>query len=44
MEGSEKKLEGSRPEHVKLEGYEPHATIKAELTVAGFRNLENKPN
>jgi len=39
-----KKLDDFRPEHVTLEGYEPHATIKAELTVAGFRNLENKPN
>ena len=29
---------------VKLDGYDPHGTIKAELTVAGFRNLENKPS
>ncbi len=33
-----------RPEHVSLEGYEPHPTIKAELTVAGFRDLDNKPS
>ena len=33
-----------RPEHVGLVGYEAHPPIKAELTVAGFRNLENKPN
>ena len=33
-----------RPSHVTLEGYEPHAGIKAELTVAGFRNLENAPS
>ena len=39
-----KKLDDFRPEHVELVGYEPHATIKAALTVAGFRNLENKPN
>ena len=37
-------LESFRPEHATLEGYEPHATIKAELTIAGFRSLENKPN
>ena len=39
-----KRLDDFRPEHVSLEGYEPHAAIKADLTVAGFRNLENKPN
>ena len=44
IDASVKKIDDFRPEHVKLEGYEPHATIKAELTVAGFRNLENKPN
>ena len=33
-----------RPEHVSLEGYDPHPPIKAELTVAGFRNLDNRPN
>jgi thymidylate synthase len=37
-------LDSFTPDTVALEGYEPHATIKAELTVAGFRNLENKPN
>ncbi|MEY4747144.1 MAG: thymidylate synthase, thymidylate synthase [Candidatus Parcubacteria bacterium] len=39
-----KKLDDFRPEHATLQGYEPHGTIRAELTVAGFRNLENKPN
>jgi len=39
-----KNLEDFRPEHVKLEGYEPHPPIKAELTVAGFRSLDNKPS
>ncbi len=39
-----KKLDDFRPEHVTLEGYEPHGTIRAELTIAGFRNLENKPS
>jgi len=38
-----KSLADFRPEHVTLEGYEPHGVIKAELTVAGFRNLDNKP-
>lgn len=33
-----------RPEHVTLEGYEPEKTIKAEFTVAGFRDLDNKPS
>jgi thymidylate synthase len=37
-------IDAFRPEHVTLDGYEPHGTIKAELTVAGFRNLANKPN
>ncbi|MDO8514348.1 MAG: thymidylate synthase [bacterium] len=37
-------LDAFRPEHVTLEGYEAHPPIKAELTVAGFRNLENQPN
>ena len=32
-----------KPEHVTLEGYEPHKTIKAELTVAGLRSKNNKP-
>lgn len=44
IDKSVKTLADFRPEHVTLEGYEPHPTIKAELTVAGFRNLENKPN
>lgn len=37
-------LENFRPEHVTLEGYEPHATIKADFTVAGLRSLDNKPS
>ena len=44
IDPSVKSLADFRPEHVKLEGYEPHGAIKAELTVAGFRNLENKPS
>jgi thymidylate synthase len=39
-----KGLDSFRPEHVSLLGYEPHPPIKAELTVAGFRTLENKPS
>lgn len=31
------------PEQVSLEGYDPHPTIKAEFTVAGFRSADNKP-
>ncbi len=30
-----KKLDDFRPEHVLLENYDPHPTLKAELTVAG---------
>ncbi|MDZ4227457.1 MAG: thymidylate synthase, partial [Patescibacteria group bacterium] len=37
-------LDTFTPDKVILEEYEPHATIKAALTVAGFRNLDNKPN
>jgi len=37
-------LDTFRPEHVELLGYDPHPPIKAELTVAGFRNLENRPD
>ena len=37
-------LETFRPEHVALEGYDPHGAIKAEFTVAGFRSLDNKPS
>lgn len=33
-----------KPEHVSIEGYEPHAVIKAKLTVAGLRSLDNKPS
>ncbi len=37
-------LDAFRPEHVALAGYEAHPPIRAELTVAGFRNLDNKPD
>ena len=33
-------LESFRPEYVQLNGYEPHAAIKAELTVAGGYNKD----
>ncbi len=33
-------LDTFRPEHVELVGYEPHATIKADLTVAGGYNKD----
>jgi len=36
-------LENFKPEHVQLSDYEPHKTIKADFTVAGFRSLDNKP-
>ena len=38
-----KKIDDFRPVHVDLVGYEAHPPIRAEFTVAGFRNLENKP-
>jgi thymidylate synthase len=38
-----KSLADFRPEHVTLTDYDPHPPIKAELTVAGFRSLDNKP-
>jgi thymidylate synthase len=37
-------LENFHPEDVVLEGYEPHAIIKAEFTTAGLRSLDNKPS
>jgi thymidylate synthase len=37
-------IDAFRPSHVILEGYEPHSAIKAELTVAGFRSLDNVPS
>lgn len=33
-----------KPEDIVLEGYEAHPPIKAALTVAGFRTLDNMPN
>ncbi|MEO8637972.1 MAG: thymidylate synthase [Candidatus Taylorbacteria bacterium] len=39
-----KSLANFKTEHVVLTGYNPHPTIKAELTVAGLRNLDNKPS
>ena len=38
-----KTLKDFTPESVALTGYEPHGAIKAELTVAGLRSLDNKP-
>ena len=38
-----KSLADFRPEHVTLSDYNPHPPIKAELVVAGLRNLDNKP-
>jgi len=35
IDSSVKTLEHFRPEHVKLEGYDPYPMLKAELTVAG---------
>lgn len=39
-----KDLDSVRPEHIQLQDYDPHPPIKAELTVAGFRSLDNKPS
>ena len=38
IDGDVPTLEAFKPEMVVLEGYEPHASIKAELTVAGGNN------
>jgi thymidylate synthase len=35
LDPSVKNIDDFRPEHVTLDGYDPHATIKAELTAAG---------
>lgn len=35
IDPSVKSIDDFRPEHVTLEGYDPHPTLKAELTVAG---------
>jgi len=43
IDKSVKSLDDFKPEHVTLSDYDPHGTIKAELTVAGLRNLANKP-
>ena len=37
-------LDSFKPEYVQLNNYDPQPAIKAELTVAGFRSLENKPS
>lgn len=37
-------LSNFKPEHVTLTGYDAHPAIKAELTVAGFLNLDSKPS
>ncbi len=39
-----KSLADFKPEHVILSDYNPHPPIKAELTVAGLRSLDNKPS
>jgi thymidylate synthase len=36
-------LDTFKPEHIELVDYNPHKTIKAELTVAGLRSKDNKP-
>ena len=38
-----KELADFKPEYVTLTAYEAHPQIKAELTVAGLRSLNNKP-
>ena len=35
IDSSVKDLDSFRPEHVTLEGYDPHPRIKGDLTVAG---------
>ena len=37
-------LEDLKPEHISLEGYDPHESIRAEFTVAGLRSADNKPS
>jgi len=37
-------IDSFKPEYVELVGYNSHPPIKAELTVAGFRDLNNKPS
>lgn len=37
-------LSSFKPEHVTLSDYNAHPPIKAELTVAGLRSLDNKPS
>lgn len=44
IDESVKGLDDFRPELVTISDYEPHGAIKAELTVAGLRNLDNKPS
>ena len=39
-----KTIDDFRPEHAVLDGYEAHPPIKAALTVAGFRSLDNTPS
>ena len=39
-----KHIDEFRPAHILLENYDPHPPIKAALTVAGFRTLDNVPN
>jgi thymidylate synthase len=38
-----KSIDDFKPKQVELLGYDPHPSIKAELTVAGLRSADNKP-
>ena len=44
VDESVKSLSDFKPEHVSLEGYDPHPSIKANFPVAGFRSLDHKPS
>ena len=35
-------IDSIKPEHFKLEGYDPHPTLKADLTVAGGFNEDDR--
>lgn len=43
IDSNVKNLSDFKPEYVILENYESHPPIKAKLTVAGLRSLDNKP-
>lgn len=44
IDPSVKEIDGFRPEHAKLENYEPHPPIKAELAPAGGLTTDNWKN